>query len=301
MIRRKSLAKALARTGVSVGNAANTYTVKSVDVTVTDGQLTCDFTAGATSRLDAIIVRLVKAEEDENTGEEESGEEESGKEESGEGESSKEESGEGESGKEESSENKDNGGSSNNSMSGSSSVDTGSADTPNITIAKKPVIIVDENAPLAEAVTTEGLPYVDVTPQAKNGKLKAELLQKYYGRNLYLMTHLGNGIGYTIDASMVTSDTTELELSSYMEEIKDFASGFTTKHFIPVKEAALPYSICIHMQVGAEYAGKTTYIFSKNFATGLYELRSVTAVNEIGNVALQTREMTEIIIMIVNE
>lgn len=291
MIRRKSLAKALARTGVSVGNAANTYTVKSVDVTVTDGQLTCDFTAGATSRLDAIIVRLVKAEEDENTGEEESGE----------GESSKEESGEGESGKEESSENKDNGGSSNNSMSGSSSVDTGSADTPNITIAKKPVIIVDENAPLAEAVTTEGLPYVDVTPQAKNGKLKAELLQKYYGRNLYLMTHLGNGIGYTIDASMVTSDTTELELSSYMEEIKDFASGFTTKHFIPVKEAALPYSICIHMQVGAEYAGKTTYIFSKNFATGLYELRSVTAVNEIGNVALQTREMTEIIIMIVNE
>ncbi|MCI7791224.1 MAG: hypothetical protein MR531_10705 [Lachnospiraceae bacterium] len=291
MIRRKSLAKALARTGVSVGNAANTYTVKSVDVTVTDGQLTCDFTAGATSRLDAIIVRLVKAEEDENTGEEESGEEESGKEESGEGESDKEES----------AENKDNGGSSNNSMSGSSSVDTGSADTPNITIAKKPVIIVDENAPLAEAVTTEGLPYVDVTPQAKNGKLKAELLQKYYGRNLYLMTHLGNGIGYTIDASMVTSDTTELELSSYMEEIKDFASGFTTKHFIPVKEAALPYSICIHMQVGAEYAGKTTYIFSKNFATGLYELRSVTAVNEIGNVALQTREMTEIIIMIVNE
>lgn len=291
MIRRKSLAKALARTGVSVGNAANTYTVKSVDVTVTDGQLTCDFTAGATSRLDAIIVRLVKAEEDENTGEEESGE----------GESSKEESGEGESGKEESSENKDNGGSSNNSMSGSSSVDTGSADTPNITIAKKPVIIVDENAPLAEAVTTEGLPYVDVTPQAKNGKLKAELLQKYYGRNLYLMKHLGNGIGYTIDASMVTSDAAELELSSYMEEIKDFASGFTTKHFIPVKEAALPYSICIHMQVGAEYAGKTTYIFSKNFATGLYELRSVTAVNEIGNVALQTREMTEIIIMIVNE
>ena len=291
MIRRKSLAKALARTGVSVGNAANTYTVKSVDVTVSDGQLTCDFTAGATSRLDAIIVRLVKVEEDENTGEEESGE----------GESGKEESGEGESGKEESSENKDNGGSSNNSMSGSSSVDTGSADTPNITIAKKPVIIVDENAPLAEAVTTEGLPYVDVTPQAKNGKLKAELLQKYYGRNLYLMTHLGNGIGYTIDASMVTSDTTELELSSYMEEIKDFASGFTTKHFIPVKEAALPYSICIHMQVGAEYAGKTTYIFSKNFATGLYELRSVTAVNEIGNVALQTREMTEIIIMIVNE
>lgn len=291
MIRRKSLAKALARTGVSVGNAANTYTVKSVDVTVSDGQLTCDFTAGATSRLDAIIVRLVKVEEDENTGEEESGE----------GESSKEESGEGESGKEKSSENKDNGGSSNNSMSGSSSVDTGSADTPNITIAKKPVIIVDENAPLAEAVTTEGLPYVDVTPQAKNGKLKAELLQKYYGRNLYLMKHLGNGIGYTIDASMVTSDAAELELSSYMEEIKDFASGFTTKHFIPVKEAALPYSICIHMQVGAEYAGKTTYIFSKNFATGLYELRSVTAVNEIGNVALQTREMTEIIIMIVNE
>ena len=126
-------------------------------------------------------------------------------------------------------------------------------------------------------------------------------MQKYYGRNLYLMTHLGNGIGYTIDASMVTSDAAELELSSYMEEIKDFASGFTTKHFIPVKEAALPYSICIHMQVGAEYAGKTTYIFSKNFATGLYELRSVTAVNEIGNVALQTREMTEIIIMIVNE
>lgn len=52
------------------------------------------------------------------------------------------------------------------------------------------------------------------------------------------------------------------------------------------------------MNVGAEYAGKTTYLFSKNLKTNEYELSGVTTVNEIGNVGLLTDDITEVMVLI---
>ena len=49
-------------TAVSVGNSAGTYTATTYTVEVKDGQLTCNFTAGSTSRLDAIIIRQTKCD-----------------------------------------------------------------------------------------------------------------------------------------------------------------------------------------------------------------------------------------------
>ena len=127
------------------------------------------------------------------------------------------------------------------------------------------VVTSYQSTQLTEMVTDGGLPYVNVQVDQK-ARLKAELLQKYYGRNLYLMAHLGNGIGYTIDASGIDDKADTLELG-------------------------------IHMNVGA-YNGQIAYLFSRDLITGEYVLSSITSVNEIGNVALQTNQMTDIMVLI---
>lgn len=46
----------------NASNAAETYSIKAVQIDLTDGQLTCEFPGGHTCRLDAIIVRLIEAD-----------------------------------------------------------------------------------------------------------------------------------------------------------------------------------------------------------------------------------------------
>ncbi|MCM1044620.1 MAG: Ig-like domain-containing protein [Candidatus Gastranaerophilales bacterium] len=46
----------------SIGNSAESYAVYTANVKMSDGQLTCEFNSGNTSRMDAIIVRLVEAD-----------------------------------------------------------------------------------------------------------------------------------------------------------------------------------------------------------------------------------------------
>lgn len=56
----KSTVKAaIEGTAVSVSNAASTYSIGTYTVSVADGQLTIEFTAGATSRVDGIVIRKV--------------------------------------------------------------------------------------------------------------------------------------------------------------------------------------------------------------------------------------------------
>ena len=58
----KSTVKAtIEGTAVSVSNTASTYTIGTYTVSISDGQITIVFTAGATSRLDGIVVRKVGA------------------------------------------------------------------------------------------------------------------------------------------------------------------------------------------------------------------------------------------------
>ena len=42
--------------------AADTYAIKTINVEMTDGQLTCEFPSGHICRMDAIIVRLIEAD-----------------------------------------------------------------------------------------------------------------------------------------------------------------------------------------------------------------------------------------------
>lgn len=154
-----------------------------------------------------------------------------------------------------------------------------------------------QNVLLAEQITENGIAYADVLMQAESARLKLEVLQKYRGRNIYLMAHLGNGVGYSI--SMADTDISEeLDLSSDMGEVKDFAEGFTTYQLTALHSVKLPYAIGIHMNLGTEYTGCAAYIFTKDLTTGTYTLNSTTIVNEIGNVMLYNNQITDVMVLI---
>ena len=157
--------------------------------------------------------------------------------------------------------------------------------------------ILPQNVPLAEQVTENGIAYADVLMQAESARLRLEVLQKYRGRNIYLMAHLGNGVGYSI--SMADTDISEeLDISSDMGEVKDFAEGFTTYQLTALHSVKLPYAIGIHMNLGTEYTGCAAYIFTKDLTTGTYTLNSTTIVNEIGNVMLYNNQITDVMVLI---
>lgn len=181
-----------------------------------------------------------------------------------------------------------------NSGQNSSSVDSSSDNTS----ATRLTTIAQKLALLTESVTETGIPYVDVALGKSDRKLRTELLQKYYGRNLYLMAHLGNGVGFSIYASDVQDVNTEYDFDSELTQLPDLQEDFKVFYMRPIGAMKLPYTAGIHMNLGTEYVGKTAYLYSKSLLTGNYALVSVTTVNEIGNVAIQTNELTDIIVLI---
>ncbi len=173
-------------------------------------------------------------------------------------------------------------------------------ETKNTTTTQKKTITIEEaHVPMAELIVEDGgLPYAEVVFGSEKALLKLEVLQKYYGRNLYLLAHLGNGVGYTISKEALASADTDLNLESFFDKVTDFAVGFETYHLKPVQDVALSYQVGLNMQVGTEYAGKTAYVFSKSLTIGTYQLVKVMNVSEIGNVGMYTNEITDIMVMI---
>ncbi len=273
----KSTVKAtIEGTALSVGNSAGTYTIGSVEVTVTDGQLTCEFTSGATSRLDAIIVRQISVEEtpggDEGDNNPDSGNSSDGDSTTDSGASS------------------DNDSTTDNSTTSDSSSSVSSSASSSTTTT-----IADSDVPMASGITQHGLPYL--TLQGDEAlQLKNELFTKYHGKNLYLMAHLGNGIGFTIYSEQ--SADKEVKLATEIKQLPGFAIGYTTFQLQPVQTAQLSYTIGVHVNVGSEYVGRTAYIFKKSLLTGEYEPVLTMKVNEIGNVAVQTTDLTDFMILV---
>ena len=82
-----------------------------------------------------------------------------------------------------------------------------------------------------------------------------------------------------------------------------FENGMTYKNIklekvTVAKETKLPFSMITNVNVGMDKIGKEAYIFKKSLVTGSYELGAIMTVNEIGNVILQTKELTDIMILI---
>lgn len=186
---------------------------------------------------------------------------------------------------------------SSNKTSNSSSKNTSNSQSASSNLTK----IEDANVPMAEQlVESAALPFANIAFGAADQKatLKLALLSKYHGKNMYMMAHLGNGIGYSISNEELGKATEDLTIGSSMKKVVNFADGFETFNVQPTVEKKLGYQIGLHMNVGTQYAGQTAYVFGKNLATGQYELLKAMTVNEIGNVAVFTNEMTDVMILI---
>lgn len=192
-----------------------------------------------------------------------------------------------------------NNGDNNNNSQNNQDTDNSSSD--NASVSNSLTKIEDSEVPMAEQlVESAALPYANIVFSAadKKATLKLAILSKYHGKNLNLLAHLGNGIGYSISNEELGKETEDLTLGSSMKKVASFAEGFDTYCVKPTLEKKLGYQIGLHMNVGAEYAGQVAYIFGKNLTTGQYELLMSMIVNEIGNVAVFTNEMTDVMILI---
>lgn len=167
------------------------------------------------------------------------------------------------------------------------------------TTVKAPYVSIPEaSTALAQAVESFGLPCEDITANLDRNILRAALLDKYYGNNSMIIGHLGNAVGFTIAAAGLQQNNMDIDLSIEKRTIANFAQGFTTIQLISKNPQKLTFQIGIHTNVGAEYIGEAAYIFEKSLETGAYSLNKVMFVNEIGNVALTTNEVTDYMILI---
>lgn len=157
--------------------------------------------------------------------------------------------------------------------------------------------IKDEEVPLAESAVIVG-EYLNVNLSQEQMILRIQLFEKYHGMNLSVLAHLGNGIGYTIDTDFVANMTADVQLGASLSEIKQFAQGFATYRVIPAQPQKFARSLTVHVHVGEEHIGKTAYIFSLDSLTGQFVRKDVVTVSEIGNVALTTSELSQIMVMI---
>ncbi len=191
-----------------------------------------------------------------------------------------------------------NGGSSNTGNSGSSSgtgstssVSSSSSSTVAATAKKVSPVVVQEQT------NAQGQLCVDIAASPEYARLTKEILQKYNGTDTNLMIHLGNGVGFSADLTGgAISD--QVDFGAAFSEIPNFAEVFTTYYMKPAEPQKLPGTVGIHLHVGEEYAGHVAYLFTLDRTTGLYQLHSTVTVNAIGNVMLESQELTDVMILI---
>jgi hypothetical protein len=90
----------------------------------------------------------------------------------------------------------------------------------------------------------------------------------------------------------------DIDVGARIDKVPNFAAGFTTFQLTPNKVSALPCEIYVHMNLGTENIGKVAYIFKLNTNANAYELTSASIINEIGNIAVPTEEMTNIVVLV---
>ncbi len=160
-------------------------------------------------------------------------------------------------------------------------------------------VIEDGIVPLAPIVDSfNGLPIEEIAFKNGDAVLKAAVLQKYFGRNISLLAHLGNGIGFTINTIDITAQMADLNLGYVKEELKSFANDFYTWNLTPSTETVLSMEVGLHVHLGYGYVGKPAYIYVKNVYTGSFELYRTCTVNEIGNVGLFTNQLTDVMVLV---
>ena len=177
----------------------------------------------------------------------------------------------------------------NSSTSGSSST---------VTVSKTTVTIEESVTPLTAApILPDGYTYEQVNV-SKEGILRAELLNKYYGQKVYFAAIFGKDFGMTIDMQETGVIAADMKLSYTMVSMPAFAEGFDTVHAVANTRTGLPMNAMLHFNVGKEYVGKIAYIYMLSDDAASYQFVGAMNVNEIGNIAYKTDDFTDVMILI---
>ncbi len=128
--------------------------------------------------------------------------------------------------------------------------------------------------------------------------MQASFINRLRAQKLYVLASVNKEVGFSIATADLTGDVEDINVKSEMTQMPGFAAGYVTKKLSFEKTKSLGFNIGIHMNVGAENVGKTAYIFQVNLTTGQPELVSSMIVNEIGNVMLNTKEISNIYVLI---
>ncbi|MBQ6786958.1 MAG: endo-1,4-beta-xylanase [Lachnospiraceae bacterium] len=178
----------------------------------------------------------------------------------------------------------------------SSETQNNGGSTTTVTQTTKLQTITDSKVPLAPSIVDENDTSVSIVFSEKKALLRQSLLSKYYGKVYTFMAHLGNGIGFSMDANAIGGK--DVDLSATLQVVEQFADGFQSFKMNTQQNTVLNGELGIHVNVGVQYAGLQAYIFQKNITTGLYELKNTMPVNEIGNVAVMTNTVADMYILI---
>ncbi len=198
---------------------------------------------------------------------------------------------------EDTSNNGNTGGNTGNSGSGSGTGSTSSVSSSagsGITAATAKTI---SPAVVQEQTGAQGQLLVDIAASPEHARLTKEILQKYNGTDTSLMIHLGNGVGFSANLNS-GAVLDQVDFGSAFSKIPDFAEGFATYNMKPAEPQKFQGTIGIHLHVGEEYAGHVAYLFTLDRTTGLYQLHNTVTVNAIGNVMLESQELTDIMVLV---
>lgn len=166
-------------------------------------------------------------------------------------------------------------------------------------------IVINENlVPLAGAITDALKPYtVDVTLQAENKLLQLSLLEKYYANpllpsNMLINIYTGPNVGMTfLPNNMTQTSQTEMKLGYTKQELPK-VNDTDVIFFKAEAPKAYDFDFMMHFHVGEQYIGKTAKLFKRATIEAVPELVTQMEVNEIGNVAFITGDITDVIILV---
>ena len=127
--------------------------------------------------------------------------------------------------------------------------------------------------------------------------LKASLLENYFGQKVFFSTIFSKDAAMMIDMQQVTK-TDDVKLGYKLSLMTNVEEKFDVIHAVPADIKSLPYNVMLHFNLGSRYNGKMSYIFAKNSSEEDYRLKKIMKVDEFGNVAFDTTDISDVIIMV---
>jgi hypothetical protein len=123
-------------------------------------------------------------------------------------------------------------------------------------------------------------------------------MNKYYGQNVLLSAVFSSTFGITVDMANVPAATEDLKVEYTSRSLPSLSADFNSTYVKASSIKQLNFNAYLNFHVGTENIGKTAYIFTLSSEGTSFELKKIMTVNEIGNVAILTDTITDMVIMI---